>query len=234
MCAEPLSCLISVPTGDASHTMQCVHPASVTSALKIVPMTPLVQLCAGEHGCYYAPRIPRRVPAQQSPCCSELLQVWNGRLAWPSTRAAGAGGSEVNAKVRRWRSSEPGAAWQQNMGKSLQLPSTCHACMHPLCVLGNCPLMLVCDVIEALNHPASKHLFQPRRTQNTSAHVCQMQRYLPGLKCQPFHAGYLGVILFEQALEQPLVGQTLSVTSLVDLEGAALHQQDIVDSPSCS
>ncbi len=40
------------------------------------------------------------------------------------------------------------------------------------------------------------------------------------------HAGYLGAILFEQELEQPLLGQTLSVTSLVDLEGAtvrALH-----------
>ena len=38
------------------------------------------------------------------------------------------------------------------------------------------------------------------------------------------HAGYLGAILFEQDLEQPLLGQTLTVTSLVDIEGAALRQ----------
>ena len=37
----------------------------------------------------------------------------------------------------------------------------------------------------------------------------------------PAHTGYLGAILFEKDLEQPLLGQTVSVTSLVDLEGAA-------------
>ncbi len=39
------------------------------------------------------------------------------------------------------------------------------------------------------------------------------------------HAGYLGTILFEQELEQPLLGQSLSITSLVDLEGAFPHQR---------
>ncbi len=43
--------------------------------------------------------------------------------------------------------------------------------------------------------------------------------------CHLDHAGYLGAILFEQDLEQPLLGQTLSVTSLVDLEGAPLRYQ---------
>ena len=38
-------------------------------------------------------------------------------------------------------------------------------------------------------------------------------------------AGYLGAILFEQDLEQPLLSQTLSITGLVDLEGAFPRQQ---------
>ena len=41
-------------------------------------------------------------------------------------------------------------------------------------------------------------------------------------------AGYLGAILFEVDLEQPLLGRTLSVSTLVDAEGVALFQQDRV------
>ena len=53
-----------------------------------------------------------------------LQQVWAGRLAWPSTAAAGDGVSEASAKVRRWRGSETGAVWQQAMGTSCFSPAT--------------------------------------------------------------------------------------------------------------
>ena len=53
--------------------------------------------------------------------------------------------------------------------------------------------------------------------------VSGVKRWLAALS-KFYHAGYLGSILFEQDLEQPLLGQTLSITSLVDLEGAALRQ----------
>ena len=53
-----------------------------------------------------------------------LIQVWAGKLAWPSTASAGGAVSEASARVRRWRGSATGAVWQKAMGESFTKPAT--------------------------------------------------------------------------------------------------------------
>jgi len=113
------------------------------------------------------------------------------------------------------------------MGTSPLLPSTCLASTYPVSHCANMAAGLSVLRWKALPR-VSKHAGTGLGpwTHPTKSDVCQKQSQLADLTCQPNYAGYLGAILFEQDVEQPLLGQTMSVTSLVDVEGAALQWQD--------